>query len=57
MVQAGVGSDYAQETITTEIDNFLSRAEGGPLSPVIWWCASFQPECSDRLVYQREGYQ
>ncbi len=34
MVQAGLGSGYAQEIITTEIDNFLSRAEGSPLSPV-----------------------
>jgi ABC-2 type transport system permease protein len=34
MVQAGLGSDYAQEIITTEIDNFLSRAEGSPLPPV-----------------------
>jgi ABC-2 type transport system permease protein len=34
MVQAGLGSGYAQQIITTEIDNFLSRAEGGPLSPV-----------------------
>ena len=34
MVQAGLGSDYAQQIITTEIDNFLSRAEGGPLSSV-----------------------
>jgi len=34
MVQAGLGSDYAQQIITTEIENFLSRAEDGPLSPV-----------------------
>ena len=34
MVQAGLGADYAQQIITTEIDNFLSRAEGSPLSPV-----------------------
>jgi ABC-2 type transport system permease protein len=34
MVQAGLGSGYAQQIITTEIDNFLSRAEGGPLSSV-----------------------
>src|SRR6516164_9741096 len=34
MVQAGLGADYAQQTITTEIANFLSRAEGTPLSPV-----------------------
>jgi ABC-2 type transport system permease protein len=34
MVQAGLGSDYAQQIITTEIDNFLSRVEGSPLSPV-----------------------
>ncbi|MGC2200999.1 MAG: ABC transporter permease [Stellaceae bacterium] len=34
MVQAGIGADYAHQIIMTEIDNFLSRAEGGPLSPV-----------------------
>ena len=34
MVQAGLGSGYAQQIVTTEIDNFLSRAEGTPLSPV-----------------------
>jgi ABC-2 type transport system permease protein len=34
MVQAGLGSGYAQQIITTEINNFLSRAEGAPLSPV-----------------------
>ena len=34
MVQAGVGSGYAQQIITTEITDFLSRSEGVPLSPV-----------------------
>lgn len=34
MVQAGLGAGYAQQIITTKIDNFLSGAEGGPLSPV-----------------------
>jgi ABC-2 type transport system permease protein len=34
MVQAGLGADYARQIIMTEIDNFLSRAEGGALSPV-----------------------
>ena len=34
MVQAGLGASYAQQIITTEINNFLSRAEGAPLSPV-----------------------
>ena len=34
MVQAGLGSGYAQQIITTEITDFLSRAEGVPLSPV-----------------------
>jgi ABC-2 type transport system permease protein len=32
MVQAGLGSGYAQQIITTEIDNFLSRSEGTFLS-------------------------
>jgi ABC-2 type transport system permease protein len=34
MVQAGLGSDYARQIITTEINDFLSRAEGTALSPV-----------------------
>ncbi len=34
MVQAGLGSGYAQQIIDTEISSFLSKAEGTPLSPV-----------------------
>ncbi len=34
MVQAGLGAGYAQQIINTEIDNFLSKAEGEPLAPV-----------------------
>jgi ABC-2 type transport system permease protein len=34
MVQAGLGSGYAQQIITTEINDFLSRAEGSPEAPV-----------------------
>jgi ABC-2 type transport system permease protein len=34
MVQAGLGAGYAQQIITTEVDNFLSRAEGSSPSPV-----------------------
>jgi len=34
MVQAGLGSGYAQQIITTEIGDFLSRKEGAPLPPV-----------------------
>jgi ABC-2 type transport system permease protein len=34
MVQAGLGSGYAQQIITTEIGDFLSRAGGAPLSTV-----------------------
>jgi ABC-2 type transport system permease protein len=34
MVQAGLGAGYAQQIISTEIDDFLSRAQGAPLSPV-----------------------
>ncbi len=34
MVQAGLGADYAQQIIMTEINNFLSRAEGAPAVPV-----------------------
>ena len=30
MVQAGIGTGYAQQIIATEIDDFLSRAEGVP---------------------------
>jgi ABC-2 type transport system permease protein len=34
MVQAGLGADYASQIVNTEIQNFLSRAEGSPPSPV-----------------------
>jgi ABC-2 type transport system permease protein len=34
MVQAGLGSSYAQQIIATEITDFVSRSEGVPLSPV-----------------------
>ncbi len=34
MVQGGLGAGYAQEIITKEIADFLSRAEGTPPSPV-----------------------
>ena len=34
MTQAGIGSGYAEEIIATEVQNFLSRSEGTPLSPV-----------------------
>ena len=34
MVQAGLGADYAQQIIMTEISDFLSRRDGNPLSQV-----------------------
>lgn len=34
MVQAGLGSGYAEQIINTEIDQFLSHAEPVPVSPV-----------------------
>jgi ABC-2 type transport system permease protein len=34
MVQAGLGSGYAQQIITTEVAGFLSHSEGVPLFPV-----------------------
>ena len=34
MVQAGMGSGYAQQIVDTEIAQFLSRSESTPLSPV-----------------------
>jgi ABC-2 type transport system permease protein len=34
MVQAGLGADYAQQIMMTEINDFLSRREGNPLSHV-----------------------
>ena len=34
MVQAGLGSGYAQQIVTTEIADFLSNSEGVPLSTV-----------------------
>jgi ABC-2 type transport system permease protein len=34
MVQAGLGAEYGEQIITTEIDNFLSRTGVAPVSPV-----------------------
>ena len=34
MVQAGLGADYAQQIVSSEVANFLSRSEAGPPSPV-----------------------
>jgi len=34
MVQAGLGADHAQQIIMTEINDFLSRREGNPLSHI-----------------------
>jgi ABC-2 type transport system permease protein len=34
MVQAGLGSRYTQQIITTEVDNFVSHVEGSPLPPI-----------------------
>ena len=34
MIQAGLGANYAQQIIASEIDSFLSRAEGSPAVPV-----------------------
>ncbi len=34
MIQGGLGANYAQEIIMNEIQDFLSHAEGAPLSPV-----------------------
>lgn len=34
MVQAGLGADYAQQIISSEIQNFLSREEGVPAATV-----------------------
>jgi len=34
MVQAGLGADYAEQIIMTEIQNFLSRSETAPAPPV-----------------------
>jgi ABC-2 type transport system permease protein len=34
MVQAGLGSGYAQQIVTTEVADFVSHAEGAALSPV-----------------------
>jgi ABC-2 type transport system permease protein len=34
MVQAGLGADYAQQIMMTEINDFFSRREGNPLSHV-----------------------
>jgi ABC-2 type transport system permease protein len=34
MVQAGLGSRYTQQIITTEINDFVSHIEGWPMSPI-----------------------
>lgn len=34
MVQAGLGSGYAQQIVTTEIADFISHAEGAPAPPI-----------------------
>ncbi len=34
MIQAGLGSGYAQQIVTTEISDFVSHSEGPPRSPV-----------------------
>ena len=34
MVQAGLGADYAQQIMMTEINDFISRREGNPPPPV-----------------------
>src|SRR5579864_2349868 len=34
MVQAGLGAGYAQQIITTEINDFLSHTEGVPVVPI-----------------------
>jgi ABC-2 type transport system permease protein len=34
MVQAGLGSGYSEQIITTEVNDFVSRAEGSSLPPV-----------------------
>jgi ABC-2 type transport system permease protein len=34
MVQAGLGSRYTDQIITTEVDDFVSHVEGSPLPPI-----------------------
>jgi ABC-2 type transport system permease protein len=34
MVQAGLGSRYTEQIITTEVDDFVSHVEGSPLPPI-----------------------
>ena len=34
MVEAGLGADYARQIITTEISDFLTRAEGSAVAPL-----------------------
>ena len=52
MVQAGLGTGYAQEIITNEINDFMSRAEGAPLSSVnLDVRVLFNPS----QVHQRDG--
>ncbi len=56
MVQAGLGSGYAQQIISTEISDFVSRAEGTGPSPVNLDVAHrVQPQPDDCLVYECDG--
>jgi ABC-2 type transport system permease protein len=34
MIQAGLGSGYTQQIITTEVNDYVSRVEGAPLPPI-----------------------
>ena len=57
MIQAGLGSGYAQQIITAEIADFVSKSAGAAVSPVnLVVRIDVQSECNDRLVRQRDGY-
>ena len=52
MVQAGLGADYAQQIIMTEINDFLSRREGAPLSQVnLLVRIAFNPNVTTAVVH------
>ncbi len=57
MVQAGLGSDYMQQIITTEIQDYLSHAEGAPLAAgQSQRSYRLQFQCHDGLVHERYGH-
>ena len=57
VVQAGIGSGYAQQIISTEIDNFVSRAaKRAAAARQSFGPHRLQSQRHDRLVHQHHGH-